>query len=413
MSCSLTLTDFLKDSTLHQNEKCNKCLAYVGDHFMSRSKTISIGLIKEKDTTSTVSCNDKNVNKIWNCDTAEFEDIVKVSETKYDSNTNKRSLEVTSFDSSISKSQRLDNKKENENIFDESNTFTSSSSSSSYIALTSSSSSLVVYDNDDDELQCTGYTGPNALSDFPHARENCAVHKFKPGIQKLKCIHCYCYVCDFPASQCTQWDNHCKATHTSLIWKNQRAAAARTKNMPSSASTVAAAPINISSSGSSVSTLSHLTTVPIPGNQSFSGETKLHSNIRWNTFGELLKEIEQVYPVESPDPPGLAQGVVLRPYQRQSLAFMLDIERRIFEKDDAVGCGGWLCDEMGMGKTAVCASLILANPLTNTISSLIPQSKILLKTTMIVTNTTLTQQCISELKKFAPGTFKSCLYIRK
>jgi len=38
--------------------------------------------------------------------------------------------------------------------------------------------------------------------------------------------------------------------------------------------------------------------------------------------------------------------VALRPYQRQSLAFMLDVEHRIASGDASAGRGGWLCDEM-------------------------------------------------------------------
>jgi SNF2 family DNA or RNA helicase len=51
---------------------------------------------------------------------------------------------------------------------------------------------------------------------------------------------------------------------------------------------------------------------------------------------------------------------------------------------------------MGMGKTAVCAALILANPMPR-------DDKKILKATLVVTNTTLTQQWVDELKKFAPG----------
>ena len=61
--------------------------------------------------------------------------------------------------------------------------------------------------------------------------------------------------------------------------------------------------------------------------------------------------IEQVYPVEAAAPAGLK--ATLRPYQAQSLAFMLDVERStdaLLRGDNGVR-GGWLADEMGMGKT--------------------------------------------------------------
>ena len=79
-----------------------------------------------------------------------------------------------------------------------------------------------------------------------------------------------------------------------------------------------------------------------------------------------MTAIEQVYPVEIAGPPKLVGQ--LRPYQAQSLAFMHDIEtstddalRGTFKDGDSTRYvrGGWLTDEMGMGKTAVCAALIL------------------------------------------------------
>ena len=95
--------------------------------------------------------------------------------------------------------------------------------------------------------------------------------------------------------------------------------------------------------------------------------------------------------MESPDPPGLGQGINLRPYQRQSLAFMLDIEKRIEPGDATAGRGGWLADEMGMGKTAVCAALILANPMRVIDFKFANPTPNKLKATLVVTNCTLTK----------------------
>ena len=405
MSCNYNLSDFLKNSALYEGERCIRCVNYIGDHLndlMTKSKVSSIGPITEKP----------NIAEKGKHNTDELEVLIGGSESEYALNIRKRHLDETTFGSS--KSSRND-ESEHKESFNENGTTNnisqnkfvassrksnlqlqksssrssiappSSSSSSAQLASSSSSASLIANENDNAELQFIGYTGTDALTDFPHARENCGVHEFKPGIEIEKCINCYCYVCDFPANQCPEWENHCKATYTSLMWKTQRETTAKSKNITAASSSSASESSHISRRGA------------------FS-DFEFHPNATWKTYGELLKAIEQVYPVESLDPPGLADGVVLRPYQRQSLAFMLDIERRISEKDSTAGCGGWLCDEMGMGKTAVCASLILANPLPNIVSTIIPNDdKTLLKTTLIVTNPTLVQQWISELNKFAPG----------
>ena len=47
---------------------------------------------------------------------------------------------------------------------------------------------------------------------------------------------------------------------------------------------------------------------------------------RWSC-DKMLAAIQQVFPLEEPEPSGFPAGVMLKPYQRQSLAFMLDVER--------------------------------------------------------------------------------------
>ena len=62
-------------------------------------------------------------------------------------------------------------------------------------------------------------------------------------------------------------------------------------------------------------------------------------------MSKLLKEITVVHPVEVQPP--ISSGFVtpLRHYQKQSLAFMVDTEKK-FDR------GGWLADEVGMGKVS-------------------------------------------------------------
>ena len=82
-----------------------------------------------------------------------------------------------------------------------------------------------------------------------------------------------------------------------------------------------------------------------------------------------MKRVEQVFPIEAAAPPKL-KGT-LRPYQAQSLAFMIQVETTsdlqllggLGDGGSRAGVrGGWLCDEVGMGKTCVCAALMLAQP---------------------------------------------------
>ena len=127
-----------------------------------------------------------------------------------------------------------------------------------------------------------------------------------------------------------------------------------------------------------------------------------------------------MYPKEEPQPAGLLSSITLRPYQKQSLAFMIDLERST--QPETAGRvsgrtvrGGWLCDEMGMGKTAVVTALCLANP-----PGPAPGGKAAvggsgsgsttLKLTLVIVSNTLVKQWEDEVKRFAPSLRVHSLY---
>ena len=79
-----------------------------------------------------------------------------------------------------------------------------------------------VHDADEDvDVAIVGATGPNALADFPHSRENCVVHPHAQDAAR-HCPNCYCYVCDVLTSKCPAWQAHCHASHKEAKWRKMR-----------------------------------------------------------------------------------------------------------------------------------------------------------------------------------------------
>ena len=159
-------------------------------------------------------------------------------------------------------------------------------------------------DADDDDVTFVGRTGDNALADFPHARENCVTKPWKSGLFQTNqafCVNCFCFVCDSPASECKEWASHAQATHTAPMWRVKRDQAKAAAKAAAGGGAAAGA------AGSS------------------SGQPAVRIE-RWSC-DKLLKQLDQVYPVEAPQPSGMPADIMLRPYQRQSLAFMLAIEK--------------------------------------------------------------------------------------
>eukprot|EP00936_MAST-01D_sp_MAST-1D-sp1_P002120 g2120.t1 len=80
----------------------------------------------------------------------------------------------------------------------------------------------------DTGIEVLSSTVTNALSDLPHARFQCALHKFGEGgtSNLLHCAQCFCFVCDTPVAECIAkgtWTQHCHASDKSDEWKRKRA----------------------------------------------------------------------------------------------------------------------------------------------------------------------------------------------
>ena len=232
-----------------------------------------------------------------------------------------------------------------------------SSTAASSCAMAASSSISAAPLTDDDELEFLGRTGDNALEDFPHARENCAAVPFGRGdsAQALKhCPQCFCFVCDATAASCVSWPSHCVASHTKPYWRQQRqlfkqrgggkatgaataAGASATPRLfarppvPTPATVPLSNPLSnhfASSSTTAVAfTASTASSAATSSASSASPASATTDDMEEYSCERLLREVQQVHPIEASAPAGLLSTVRLKPYQKQSLAFMLELER--------------------------------------------------------------------------------------
>lgn len=189
-------------------------------------------------------------------------------------------------------------------------------------------------DEGEEEVKITGHVGDNVLADFPHSREHCLNFKFSPGAEQQHCPNCFCFVCDTPCTRCGEWFSHCKAVHSSVYWQQQR----QQRQLAARATDASNATAKVSRGGGR------------------GAGTSLGPEL-WS-YDRMMEAVQQVFPLESPEPSGLATAIKLRPYQKQSLAFMLEKEQSVTKdlagrRNGHLVRGGWVCDEVGMGKTAV------------------------------------------------------------
>lgn len=270
---------------------------------------------------------------------------------------------------------------------------------------TPAASAVPAADGEDADFQVVGTRGTVALVDFPHARPNCLACPFTKGQESAHCENCYCYVCDKPAAACAEWQAHCAADHREKRWQQERSrrqragssappppAAASARPTHGAAAMTAARPSATAATSAAATPAARQPPRPtdmrwssvaglLPPPRPQPGPPNVPSRFapppapawapqpqqRAVSAAALLRALVRVHPVEMAEPAGLAPGCTLRHYQRQSLAFMAELEKTAAPTAAAPPDGlpfttGWLCDEMGMGKTLVCIALVLAHP---------------------------------------------------
>ena len=96
-------------------------------------------------------------------------------------------------------------------------------------------------ESETEEVEVTRSTLLNPSVTYPHARHFCGVHPFDKNYQthsksihvvtqrknqnEIYCSLCFCYICDAPAAECTDWtsgEGHCNATDGNVTWENLR-----------------------------------------------------------------------------------------------------------------------------------------------------------------------------------------------
>ena len=100
--------------------------------------------------------------------------------------------------------------------------------------------------------------------------------------------------------RCQRWGEHCHAFHDGAKWAALRAANLKSKNAAAAAPPAAAAAASSSAAAAAKQWAAAVPAISVD---------------------ELLRRVQQVFPVEAPKPAGMVVEN-LRPYQKQCIAFM-------------------------------------------------------------------------------------------
>ena len=119
----------------------------------------------------------------------------------------------------------------------------------------------------------------------------------------------------------------------------------------------------------------------------------------------LLDAVTRSYSSERTPPTSSAFVTPLRYYQKQSLALMIDTEESQVEwmkrlvHDDFTTRGGWLCSDVGMGKTDVVVALVATKPIQEYLLSTQVGGRVRLKATVVMTSISLMGRWEDDISK--------------
>jgi hypothetical protein len=182
------------------------------------------GETKEQSTMKTPSkpANDKRTSSVIVTPSETTQDVVDlVSDSEHEDSSplrplaihNRASVSSRQEDTIQQKSKDRDSeKKVNNNKLEDEECFIVEAPTQTLAVATS---------NRDEDVEIVGATGPNALEDFPHPRQDCVSFPVQKN-SRLFCKKCYCYVCDSLASECPNWTFHCEAKAGVYFWEQKR-----------------------------------------------------------------------------------------------------------------------------------------------------------------------------------------------